>query len=170
MISLCSAASLHAENSDLGEQSLDQAIDDPTASLMALQITDLYTSSHHGLSGEDANSVILRSSIPFKLGETNHIFRATLPFITDSPFTDTGISDMTLFDLMVFNKSWGRWGVGPVALLPTGGSSRGAENWAVGPAIGFIVQHEKWLLGLFNQPPISSSHDALDHLTQKANS
>lgn len=151
LLSLCSASSLCAEAPAHQGQSLDQAADDPTASLMALQIADWYTSSYHGLSGEDANTVVLRPVIPFKLGGCNHIFRATVPFITDGPFTDTGISDSTLFDLIVFNESWGRWGVGPVALLPTGGSSRGTENWALGPAIGFTVRHDKWLLGLFNQ-------------------
>jgi len=56
-----------------------------------------------------------------------------------------------VFDLMVFNASWGRWGFGPVALLPTGGDDRGAEKWAAGPAVGFTARSGNLLWGLFNQ-------------------
>jgi hypothetical protein len=93
-----------------GGQTLGQAAEDPTASLMSVQLADWYTARFHGLSDEDANTVVLRSAIPFKAGDLNHIFRATVPFITDSPSLDAGLSDMTLFDLIVFNQRWGRWG------------------------------------------------------------
>ena len=89
--------------------------------------------------------------IPFETGKLHHIFRATVPFITDDPNLHSGLSDITLFDLMVFNQKWGRWGVGPVALLPTGGSSRGADQWALGPAVGFTSIKGKFLWGAFNQ-------------------
>jgi hypothetical protein len=149
-------------------QSLGQAAEDPTASLMSVQLADWYTAKIHGLDDADANTVVLRSAIPFQTGDLNHIFRATVPFITDHPALDSGLSDMTLFDLIVFNQSWGRWGVGPVALLPTGGSKRGAEQWALGPAVGFTARKGKLLWGAFNQnlftyagdddrPPVNAS-------------
>lgn len=134
-----------------GDQSLGQAANDPTASLMSLQISDWYNIRFHGLDDEDANTVVVRSAIPFQTGDLNHIFRVTVPFITDNPVLDTGLSDITLFDLVVFNQSWGRWGVGPVALLPTGGSGRGTEKWALGPAVGFVARDGKLLWGAFNQ-------------------
>jgi hypothetical protein len=134
-----------------GGQSLGQAAEDPTASLMSVQLSDWYTARFNGLNDEDANTVVLRSAIPFQTGDLNHIFRVTVPFITGSPFLDAGLSDMTLFDLVVFDQSWGRWGVGPVALLPSGGSSRGAEQWALGPAVGFTARKGKLLWGAFNQ-------------------
>lgn len=77
--------------------------------------------------------------------------RATIPITTESPFIDNGISDSTIFDLMTFNESWGRWGVGAVGLLPTGGEKRGAEKWGLGPAIGFTARDPGILWGLFNQ-------------------
>jgi len=134
-----------------GGQSLNQAASDPTASLMSLQIADWYNAHIHGLSGEDANTVVLRPVIPFQTGELNHILRVTVPLITDNPVLDSGLSDITIFDLLVFKESWGRWGIGPVALLPTGGSSRGAEKWAAGPAIGFVARQNKLIWGAFNQ-------------------
>jgi hypothetical protein len=136
---------------DAQGQSLEQAVEDPTASLMNVQIGDWYTSDFHNLSGEDDNTVVLRSALPFKWGKQSHIFRITMPFITDSPFLDTGLSDTTIFDLMTFDKGWGRWGVGAVALLPTGGADRGAEKWGLGPAVGFTAQGDGFLWGLFNQ-------------------
>lgn len=133
-------------------QSLEQAADDPTASLMSLQVGDWYTADYYGADNTDANSVVLRAAIPFKTGELSHIFRLTAPFITEHPVLDNGISDTTIFDLVTFNESWGRWGIGAVALLPLGGRKRGTDQWAVGPALGFTVQQNKKLLwGAFNQ-------------------
>ena len=134
-----------------GGQSLNQAASDPTASLMSVQVADWYNSDFHGLPGEDANTAVLRAVVPFQTGDLKNIFRATIPVITDNPVTDAGLSDITLFDLVVFNQSWGRWGLGPVALLPTGGSSRGTDQWALGPAIGFTARQGKLLWGAFNQ-------------------
>ncbi len=124
-----------AEGNREGGQSLGQAAEDPTASLMSVQISDWYTARFHGLDDEDANSVVLRSAIPFKTGDLNHILRATIPFITDSPFLDSGLSDITLFDLMVFNQSWGRWGIGPVALFPTGAATVVRSNGPSAPPL-----------------------------------
>jgi len=134
-----------------GGQSLNQAASDPTASLMSVQIADWYNADIRGVPGEDANTVVLRPVIPFQAAGLNNILRVTVPFITKNPALDTGLSDITVFDLVVFNESWGRWGVGPVALLPTGGSSRGAEQWALGPAVGFTARQRKLLYGVFNQ-------------------
>ena len=149
-----------AEEPAQGGQSLGQAAEDPTASLMSLQVADWYTASFHKLDDEDANTVVLRPVVPFATGPLRHIFRATIPFITDSPVLDSGLSDITLFDLVVFNETWGRWGLGPVALIPTGGSDRGTEKWAMGPAIGFTARQDKLLWGLFNQNLFSFAGDS----------
>ena len=134
----------------LAEQSLEQAASDPTASLMSLQVSDWHSFKYHTIDEED-NTLVFRTAIPFAIGEQKHILRFTVPFITDHPALDNGLSDTTVFDLMVFERSWGRFGVGAVGLLPTGGSSRGAEQWGLGPAIGFVARQEGYLFGLFNQ-------------------
>lgn len=133
-------------------QSLGQAANDPTASLMSLQIQDSYSGDFHQLKDEDANTIILRPVVPFTIGEFKNIARATIPFITHNPTGKTGLGDSVLFDLIVFPQSWGRWGLGPVMLLPTASKDElGAEKWALGPAIGFVAQEEKLIWGLFNQ-------------------
>ena len=142
---------VHAQENDTGGQSIEQAASDPTASLMNVQLSDWYTADYWNLADESANMFVIRSAYPFAWGKTKHIMRATVPFVTHHPVLSSGLSDITLFDLLVFDKSWGRWGVGPVALLPTGGSNRGAEKWGLGPAVGFVVAKPKLIFGIFNQ-------------------
>lgn len=133
-------------------QSLDQAANDPTASLMAVQIQNIYVGDYHNLDGETGNSVVLRPVVPFTAFGLNHIARATIPYITHSPSGETGLGDSVVFDLIVFNRSWGRWGVGPVMLLPTAtDDALGGEKWAAGPALGFVAANPAFIWGLFNQ-------------------
>lgn len=143
---LASAAYAHAAE----EQSLDQAASDPTASLMSLQMADWHTFDYHGSDATD-NIIMLRSAIPFEIGDQKHIVRVSAPIITDHPVLESGLSDMTIFDLATFDQSWGRFGAGVVALLPSGGSQRGAGQWALGPALGFVARKPGLMYGLFNQ-------------------
>ena len=140
-----------AQDAGSGGQDVSQAANDPTASLMAIQFADWYTADFHNLPNESDNTLVFRPVIPFTVGGFNNIFRATVPFVTDSPFLQNGVSDITVFDLVVFSESWGRWGVGAVALLPTGGDDSGAGQWGVGPALGFTARSGKLLWGVFNQ-------------------
>ena len=119
---------------------------------MSVQIQDIYSGNYHNLNDESGNTLLLRSAIPFQTGPLNHIARATLPVVTDSPSGKSGLSDLVLFDLIVFNESWGRWGIGPVMLFPTATSDQlGTEKWAIGPAAGFVARSQKLMWGVFNQ-------------------
>lgn len=141
-----------------GKQGLEQAASDPTASLMSFQIGDFYAPTLHNLDGESRNYIQFRAAIPFEaLGQSN-IARLTVPVVTHSPFADEGLGDSTLFDLLAFDRSWGRLGAGAVALLPTGGQ-RGAEKWALGPAVGFVARTPELLAGAFNQNLITVGGD-----------
>jgi hypothetical protein len=71
---------------------------------MNVQIQNIYTGDYHNLENEDGNTILLRSAVPFKTGSLNHIARATLPFVTNSPAGESGLSDLLLFDLIVFNR------------------------------------------------------------------
>ena len=134
-----------------GGQSLGQAANDPTASLMAFQIQNFYAPNLHNLDDADRNIVQFRGAVPFQALGLNHIARITVPYVTHSPFSDPGFGDITLFDLVAFDRSWGRFGVGAVMSMPTGGASRGTEKWAAGPAAGFVTRSEHLLAGLFLQ-------------------
>ncbi|HLF98422.1 MAG TPA: hypothetical protein VI457_14880 [Methylococcaceae bacterium] len=140
-----------AQEAQTGGQSLEQAASDPTAALLSVQIQDLFAGDYYQLDDESGNTVLLRSAVPFQFGGMNNIARVTLPLVTDSPSGKSGLGDMTVFDLIVFNAAWGRWGVGPVMLMPTGADGLSTEEWAIGPAVGFTASQPGFLWGLFNQ-------------------
>jgi len=124
---------------------------DPTASLMSFQLNDWYTANYHGQEGS-SNSAVFRAAIPFELAGTNQIFRVTQPYVTSSSRGPTGFTDTTIFDLVVFNQPWGRWGVGISGTLPTGRDGLSTDKWTAGPAVGFVNSATKgtnW--GLFVQ-------------------
>jgi hypothetical protein len=127
---------------------------------MNVQIQKVYTGDYHNLNGESGNAILLPSAVPFKTGSLNHIARATLPIVTKSPSGERGLSDLVLFDLIVFNQSWGHWGLGPVMLFPTAtDDALGAEKWPIGPAVGFVASSRKLLWGVFNQNLFSFAGD-----------
>ena len=142
----------HAAQPPPGGQSLEQAASDPTASLMSVQIQDIHIGDYHHLDHESGNTVLLRAALPFTTGEFKNIARVTLPMVTDTPAGVDGVGDLVVFDLVAFDESWGRWGVGAVLLAPTASNKRlGAEKWAAGPAVGFTARGGKLLWGAFLQ-------------------
>ncbi|NIZ63366.1 hypothetical protein DL239_20580 [Sedimentitalea sp. CY04] len=135
---------------DSGGQSLQSQASDPTASLMSFQFQDFYSPNLHNIAGSQ-NVAQFRAAVPFTLGGVNNIARLTLPYVTRNAAGRSGLGDATLFNMATFNRSWGRFGVGVVALLPTGADGISAEKWGLGPAMGFIAQENWGLFGVFNQ-------------------
>lgn len=144
------APSLAFPQQAAGDDELAAQATDPTAQLMSFQLSDWYTASYHGLD-DSANQIVFRAAIPFDLGATKHIFRVTLPYATSSPL-GSGLIDTTIFDLVVFDQGWGRWGVGVSGTLPTGSEGLTTEKWTAGPAVGFVNSSSKPInFGLFMQ-------------------
>ena len=141
------ACPAHAQD---GKQDIGQAASDPTAALTAFQLQNLYSPTLYN-SDQSQNILQFRAALPFELGGTQNIFRITLPYFTDSASGRTGLSDTTVFNLVTFDRSWGRFGLGAAGLFPTGIDGLSAEKWGLGPAAGFTVQKGKLLWGLFNQ-------------------
>jgi len=130
---------------------LSQRANDPTASLMAVQVIDGYISDfYNSPEDETGNSVSLRVAYPYTFGETKHILRVTQPYTTKSPSGESGFEDMTLFDMALYPASWGRFGVGIVSSIPL---AEGNKQWSVGPAVGFVNNSlaKGVNIGLFNQ-------------------
>lgn len=154
------AAAQEAAPSGQGGQDLSQAASDPTASVMSFQATWSHAAEFRVLNDETSDELQLRAAIPHHAFGHNNIFRITFPLVVDSPGADFGAADTTVFNLTTFNRSWGRFGVGAVALIPTGGSDRGAEKWGIGPALGFVNSSHRGLLwGVFNQNVFSFAGD-----------
>lgn len=133
-----------------GSQSIEQAANDPTASLMSFQLQNFYSPNLHNQSGS-GNVLQFRSAIPFQHGGYDNIARVTVPYVTKSRSGQEGLSDITVFNLVAFDRPWGRFGVGAVGLLPTGDRGLGAGKRALGPAFGFAARSDKLLWGVFNQ-------------------
>lgn len=132
---------------------------DPTASLMSFQLNDWYTASLHDAGGT-GNQVVFRSAIPWEGFGHPNIFRITLPFFTNTPAGRTGAGDTTVFNLTVFNESWGRWGVGVAGSLPTARDGLGFDKWTAGPAFGFVnSSNRQYNWGLFAQTFFSFAGD-----------
>jgi hypothetical protein len=131
-------------------QSLENQASDPTASLMSFQLQDFWSPRLHNADGA-LNIVQFRGAIPFIFGGVNNIARLTLPSVTESPSGESGLGDATIFNLAAFDQSWGRYGVGAVALLPIGADGVSADKWGLGPALGFTARPAWGLYGLFNQ-------------------
>lgn len=131
---------------------LSRKATDPTASLMALNFQATFTDFHGPTPpGETDEQYTLqfRPVIPFELFGQPNILRATIPYQVGGR-GDEGGSTISLFDLVVFNESWGRWGVGPVMGLDTTGDA--PDRFVLGPAVGGVWQANKKLsLGVFSQ-------------------
>ncbi len=132
------------------EQSLSSQASDPTASLMSFQLQNFYSPNLHNAQGSQ-NMAQFRAAIPFEIGGISNIARLTLPGVTENGAGATGLGDATVFNLLAFDRDWGRFGVGAVALLPTGAEGVSAEKWGLGPAVGFVARPSWGLAGLFNQ-------------------
>lgn len=141
---------LAAVPAQAADQSLSSQASDPTASLMSFQFQDFYTPTLHNSTGS-RNTAQFRAAIPFQIAGINNIARLTLPYVTSNDTGATGLGDATLFNLAAFDRSWGRFGIGVVALVPTGATGVSAEKWGLGPAAGFVTQQPWGLFGLFNQ-------------------
>ena len=149
-VALVSLVVLAASSAIAQEQDLSQAASDPTAPLMSFQLQGYYSPTVNGMP-DDAAYVQFRAAIPFEAFGLQNIARLTLPYVTESPSGTTGLTDSTVFDLVTFARPWGRFGVGAVALLPTGSDELSAGQFALGPAAGFTVQQGRILWGAFNQ-------------------
>lgn len=154
LFALCLQVSLTtvlAQEANLGSEDLSQAANDPTALLQAHQVQNFFTPFYRKDNGAVGNVLQYRGAVPFSFGGVNNIARVTVPVVTNSPSGRSGLGDIALFNLSVFDQTWGRFGVGAVAQLPTGQSGVGSGQWAIGPAFGFVVADGKLLWGAFSQ-------------------
>ncbi len=129
-------------------ENLTQQAADPTAPLMAFNFKQEYVSSFYQVPGSGSDFTF-QPVIPFRAWRTSNLLRATVNYNTSGP-TGSGVNNVSVFDLIVFNEEWGRWGFGPlIQFVPNNGN--GNDTALAGPAVGFVARHGKMNLGLFNQ-------------------
>ncbi len=137
-----------SEDAGGGGDDLSSKINDPTAALTSISFQNTYVPTYHGIP-ESGNTFTFRPAIPMKVFGQNQILRVSAPYSINGP-GDDGLQPVQIFDLFVFEQSWGRWGVGPlVSFRPA--TVPGVDTFEIGPAAGFTTQQGAWTLGFFNQ-------------------
>ena len=122
---------------------------DPTASLFQLNLIGDITPGYNG-ADESGFALRFQPVIPFQAWGWNNILRIQAPYQT-SGLGPEGLNEITIFDLVLVDEAWGRWGVGPVLQLAEGASGRDAQ-FGIGPALGGVYGVNPDLnVGLFNQ-------------------
>lgn len=119
---------------------------------MALNVIGTYTGDYTddpaGLD-DDGFDLTFRPVVPFQAWGLPNILRLTIPYRLDGR-GEEGLGDVSIFDLVVVQEQWGRWGIGPVMNLAADDSA--PDRFAIGPAVGAVAQVSKDLnLGLFSQ-------------------
>jgi hypothetical protein len=122
----------------------------PLTAKASLNLQNYYTPSFYGPLNLDANSLLLRGLIPLNFGGVQQLVRFTLPYsVNPSPqgYAD-GLSDLTVFDLIVLPTKPVLFAVGPLFVAPTATDRfTGAGRWQAGAA-GAAVSVQSWgLLG-----------------------
>lgn len=125
---------------------------DPTASLMSFNFQASYAGSFYGdAPGLEDHSLQFKfqSVIPFQLFNTPNLFRMTLPYQVDGR-GDEGFGTVSLLDVFLIQKDWGRMAVGPLLSLDTTGDM--PDQITSGFSIGAVVPvSTKLNVGLFSQ-------------------
>lgn len=83
-----------------------------------------------------------------------------VPTIPSSSKTTRGtfLGDTQFFDLFIVEEpNFGRWGIGPMGILPTASAlEAGQGKWQIGPAFGIsMLKISTWQFGFLAQNPIS---------------
>lgn len=131
------------------ESNLAAAVVDPTSSLKTITFQNKFSPSLWGVDDEQ-NDVDLQLGIPHGAFGQRNILRVTIPYSTSTPAGTRGLSDVSVFNILLFPKKWGTLAVGAVASLGTNKGS-GIDTFAIGPAVGVVLKKNKWTYGVFSQ-------------------
>lgn len=128
-----------------GERLIDR-VTDPTAWLMDLRMRQAWTwptSVGYG----DAQSVQFRPTIPFQAWGRINVLRVAVPYDVQSG-DGAGLGDVEIFDVVVVQEGWGRWGVGPSMRLISEDSD---DSLQAGPAAAAVAKNRHWTVGTLTQ-------------------
>jgi hypothetical protein len=131
-----------ATANDIAKQSSN-----PAAPLTQFMFRDILLPVTPGANGP-SNAIGINPVLPigpFRSLPFMQLMKLTLSYVSlPGPQPQTGISDLTLFDLAAFKKKWGTIGFGLSLIIPTASdSSLGAGKWQAGPAVALIYTDVK---------------------------
>jgi hypothetical protein len=126
------------------------AANNPLTPKITINLQDYFLPSLNRLGTRQANQFLLRGLVPSKAFGVPQLVRFTLPVVTTPTFpggSDTGLGDLTLFDLFVIPTKSVVFGVGPLLVAPTATSrNTGAGKWQAGAAAVAVVPQTWGLL------------------------
>ncbi|NLR91635.1 neuromedin U [Flammeovirga agarivorans] len=147
---LLSIISTFAFGQDDSAEELSQQAANPIADLMSFPFQNNYN-LNQGSHDRNVNVLNIQPVIPFANGKI--VTRTIIPvvnvpdFQSESGKMTSGLSDIVFSAFYVPKSKNVIWGFGPVAELPTGGSTRGTEKWSFGPSFLALIQPGEWTFG-----------------------
>lgn len=140
-------------------QNLANQANNPTVPLTVIQFRNITAFDTPGLDGTGnlAELTAVLPLKPFKLFKVPTITKITVPYLTiPDPVNQSGFGNFQIFSQAVYNKKWGSFAVGAVAVVPSSTASNEGQTIQVGPAAGFMYTGVKQLIaGAILQNPIS---------------
>jgi hypothetical protein len=123
------------------------AANNPLTPKVTINIQDYVTPELNREPGRTANQFLLRGVLPMDTFGVPQLLRVTLPVNTTPTFPSgsaTGLSDFSLYDLVILPIKALTVSVGPVIVAPTATSPyTGAGKWQAGAAT-FVVKEHEW--------------------------
>lgn len=151
------------------KETLSDRASNPITNLSQLQFENDFTAKNKGTK-DPSNMLLVKPMIA--LDKTHWLpveqlirLKFQVPTLPASSVTTPGtfLGDTQFFDLFIKEEpSWGRWGIGPMAIFPTASTlEAGQGKWQIGPALGIsILKFNRWQIGFLAQNPISFAGNA----------
>ena len=135
------------------EESLSEKVTNPFEPLMKITAENAYSPSLWQARG-DENEVKGVFVVPFKAFAAQNLTRIKIFFDASASDGMHGLSELQLFDLLLFERRWGTFAAGITALLkPQSVNHR--DTLAPGPAVGAVIKRGKWKYGILDQKFLS---------------
>ncbi len=145
-------------------RALANQANNPTAPLTLIQFSDAvaphvpgYDSPGNLFEIQPVMPIFPSRILPFE-----QLMKMDVPFpTTPNPESQTGLGDISFFDIVSIKQSWGRWGFGPSMVFPTASpTALGQGKWQAGPAMAIIYTgHPDLTVGFSAENPISFAGD-----------
>jgi hypothetical protein len=141
-----------------GGASLAEAATDPSAILTQFQ--NFFWTTGNSDDNNISNTYLLQPVLPLS---KNNVLRPALPVVNTSG--KTGIGDLFLLDVFLYQVKSGTWGWGIVGSVPIGDNQFSSNKWSAGPTLLYMNKtNKKFLWGIlgYNQWDFAGKSSASD--------
>jgi hypothetical protein len=137
---------------DSGPSNDTNAANNPVDPQLTIDLQNYFVPSPEGYSGRIGAQGLLRVSVPIDEFGLHQFVRVILPIdttATEQGGPNTGVGDLTVYDLVLFQAHGTTIGAGPLVAAPTArGFAYGSGKWQAGAA-GIVLKPFGWgLLGV----------------------